>query len=108
MKDVFKIFKNYKIQKVVIGDKRYKLWVADTISKRRLGLSPVNKLPKGYGMIFCYDELVQNSFTMKNTKIPLTIIFLDANFNILISFKCRPFDSRSINPEQNYKYVIEI
>tara|TARA_B100000287_G_C20000527_1_gene530366 strand:- start:73 stop:399 length:327 start_codon:yes stop_codon:yes gene_type:complete len=108
MKDAFKAFKNYKIQKTTILGKKYKLWIANNAYKRGLGLSSIDSLPKGFGMIFCFDEMVTNSFTMKNTKIPLTIIFLDANFKILKSFKCRPFEKRSINPGMSYKYVIEI
>jgi len=108
MKDAFKVFKNYKIEKTTIQGRKYKLWVADNVYKRRLGLSSINLLPRGYGMIFCFDQLVTSSFTMKNTKIPLTIIFLDDNFNILKSFKCRPFTKQSINPGVEYKYVIEI
>ena len=108
MKDAFSLFKNYKIQKLKIRGQNYKLWVADTVNKRRIGLSRVNHLPKGYGMIFCFDGLVDSSFTMKNTKIPLTIIFLDENFKIIELFHCRPFTKKNIKPVSSYKYVIEI
>jgi len=108
MNDTFKLFKNYKIEKTKIKGRTYKLWVANTPQKRKLGLSKVRQLPQGYGMIFCFNELVDNSFTMKNTKIPLTIIFLDESFGIVDYFSCRPFSKKSIRPQKPYKYVIEI
>ena len=60
-------------------------------------------------MIFTYDSDVDHGFTMEKTKIPLTIIFLDKNFNVVDSFKCRPGQQGSIKPRRkNYRYVIEI
>ncbi len=106
---VFKKFKNYKKVKTNIkGRGSYTLWVADTPKKKSLGLSGIKSLPKKHGMIFVYDNDVQNSFTMKNTFIPLIIIFLDKNFEILETFKCKPQQKRSIIPSVKYRYVIEI
>ena len=93
---------------MTIKGKKYKLWIADTNTKRSIGLSRVKKLPRNCGMLFVYDKIVDNSFTMKNTSVPLLIIFLDANFNIVDLFKCSPFSSKSIKPESKYKYVIEV
>ena len=107
--DAFKKFRNYrKIKTNIKGRGRYSLWVADTPKKKSLGLSGIDKLPKKHGMIFVYEEDVQNNFTMKNTFIPLTIIFLDSNFNILEVFNCKPQQKRSIIPSIKYRYVIEI
>ena len=106
--DAFKLFKNYKkIKTSIKGRGRYTLWVADTDVKRSAGLSGVLKLPRRHGMIFIYNKDVNNSFTMKNTKIPLNIIFLDKQFNILDHFKCKAFEKRSIQPSSYYRYVIE-
>ena len=102
-------FNNYKrIKTAIKGKGIYNLWVADTPAKKALGLSRVLSLPKKCGMIFLNDEDVSTPFTMKNTKIPLTIIFLDKNFNILEVFNCRPYEKKSIQPSKSYRYVIEI
>jgi len=107
--DAFKKFKKYKkIKTGIKGLGRFNLWVADTHKKRSLGLSGIDSLPKKHGMIFVYDDDVQNSFTMKNTFISLTIIFLDKNFNVLETFKCRPKQKKTISPSLKYRYVIEI
>lgn len=82
--------------------------IANTPEKRKIGLSKVKKLPRGHGMLFVYNTPVDHPFTMKNTAIPLDIIFLDKNFNILDHFKASPFQKRNIVPTQKYSYVIEI
>lgn len=105
---MLKQFKNYKVIKTPIKGKNYRLWVADTDIKKKVGLSQVKKLPRGWGMIFVYNYDVKNSFTMKNTSIPLTIIFLDKNMKIVDLHMCKPFQSGSIQPKDFYRYVVEI
>ena len=108
--NAFKVYKKYKKITTPIKGKKYNLWVADTPQKKRLGLSLIDKLPKGWGMIFKYEEDTNNSFTMENTKIPLKIIFLDKDFKIVDYFNCRPFQKGRIHPRngKKYRYVIEI
>ena len=107
--DAFKLFKKYKkIRTSIKGKGKYTLWVADTPAKKTIGLSRVSQLPKRHGMIFIYNEDVDGAFTMKNTSIPLQIIFLDVNFNVVDSFICRPYDKKSVQPSTSYRYVIEI
>ena len=102
------MFKRYKKVKVPIKGKSYLLVVADTPGKKRIGLSKIKKLPSGCGMLFTYNTPVNNAFTMQNTSIPLTIIFLDKNFEIIEVFKCRPFQRKTVRPESDYSYVVEI
>ena len=107
--DAFKLFKNYKkIKTSIKGRGRYVLWVADTPKKRMIGLSRISKLPKKHGMIFVYEQDVNSSFTMKDTSVPLEIIFLDSGFNVVDAFSCKPHEKRSITPKEKYRYVVEI
>jgi uncharacterized protein len=106
--NAFKLFKRYKTSFINIRGKKYKLWIADTPEKRKRGLSAVKDLPKGWGMFFWFDQDVDVGFTMKNTSIPLTIIFLDKDYKVISSFKCKPRQKRSIKPDRKYRYVIEI
>jgi len=103
-----KMFKRYRKVKVPIKGKGYNLVVADTPEKKRIGLSRVNKLPSRCGMLFVYRTPVNHSFTMEKTSIPLTIIFLNSDMEILEVFKCRPFEKRKVRPKSDYSYVIEI
>ncbi len=103
-----KLFKRYRKVKILIKGKKYTLVVSDTADKKRIGLSQVTKLPRYHGMLFVYNTPVNNAFTMEKTAIPLTIIFLDNNMNILEVFKCRPFQKKTVRPKSDYSYVIEI
>ena len=103
------MFKSYKkIKTSIKGRGKYTLWIADTPEKQKLGLSGIKKLPKKHGMIFVYDSPVDYPFTMEKTSIPLTIMFLDKNFNVIDVFNCRPFQKKSVRPSSKYSYVVEI
>jgi len=102
------MFKRYRKIKVTIKGIRYNLVVADTPKKKKIGLSHVKKLPNKCGMLFTYASPVNHAFTMQKTSIPLTIIFLDNQMNIIEAFKCRPFEKRKVRPKSEYSYVIEI
>jgi uncharacterized membrane protein (UPF0127 family) len=62
-----------------ISIKGYTLTVelATTPAARACGLSHRGELPKNRGMLFIYPDLRPRSFWMKDTKIPLSIAFLD-------------------------------
>ena len=103
-------FSNYKKIKTKIKGKpgTYSLWVADTPKKRTKGLSGIRNLPKNTGMIFVYEDDAPRSFTMKNTFVPLQIIFLDKNFNVLRQEIGRPKQPSPVKCSEKCRYVVEI
>jgi uncharacterized membrane protein (UPF0127 family) len=52
--------------------------VADTDAKRERGLMFRKDLPDGRGMVFLFDEEGEHTFWMKDTLIPLDLIFVDS------------------------------
>jgi uncharacterized membrane protein (UPF0127 family) len=50
--------------------------VAETPSQREKGLMFKKSLPKDYGMLFVFPQALTLNFWMKNTWIPLDIIFI--------------------------------
>ena len=101
-------FNDYHKINLNIGGKMYNLWVADTEKKRRTGLSTIDNLPDNSGMIFLYDKPTKNNFSMRETSIPLTLIFLDEKGKTVHQEKCKPFHKNLIKSSKPYKYVIEI
>ena len=101
-------FESYHSINLKVGGKMYKLYIADNDEKRGKGLRDVDHLPDNEGMIFLYDKPSKNAFTMRNTSIPLTIIFLDEKGKNIHQEKCRPFQNKLIKASKPYKYVIEI
>ena len=83
--------------------------IANTMKKRAEGLMYREYLAKDRGMLFTFDQAQPWTFWMKNTPIPLDMIFINRDLKIVgIVEQTVPFslDSRSVDaPSQ---YVLEI
>ncbi|WP_299555569.1 DUF192 domain-containing protein [Seonamhaeicola sp.] len=83
--------------------------IADTDFDVQTGLMYRNSMETNQGMLFVFDDVSHRSFYMRNTKIPLDIIFIDENKSI-VSFQknAKPFDESSLPSNAPAKYVLEI
>ena len=70
------------------------------------------QLDKNKGMLFIFDESSKYSFWMKNTLIPLDIIWINENLEIVwIAENVNPCEEDpcpSYIPQEKAKYVLEI
>ena len=58
-------------------------------------------------MLFVYDEPQTVGFWMEDTSIPLDIIFINDDCEVLSIYKGKPFD-KTIAEEDNVQYVLEL
>jgi uncharacterized membrane protein (UPF0127 family) len=99
---------------IFFEDHRFEVEIADTSEERARGLMNRESLGENSGMLFVYDEEENRSFWMKNTFIPLDIMFLDSNFEVINIEKADPEPNTSDDNLQRYKsdssaqYVLEI
>lgn len=86
------------------------LEVANTEGSREKGLMYVKKMPQPYdGMIFAFPQPSEVYFWMKNTALPLDMLFYDANGIHISSHKnAKPFDLTPIEGGTSIQYVIEL
>ena len=83
--------------------------IADDDYSTETGLMYRTKLETNQGMLFIFPDLQMRSFYMKNTKIPLDIIYIDEDKTI-VSFQknAKPMDETSLPSEAPAKYVLEL
>lgn len=82
--------------------------VADDNKERSQGLMNVRNLPESRGMLFIFEENAPRSFWMANTPLPLDIMFVNDNYEIVrIHHSTQPYSDKSIESEKPAKYVIE-
>lgn len=65
------------------GRHEFRVWIADTDAARARGLMFVRALPADAGMLFLFDAPQYASFWMKNTFIPLDIVFIGADGRVV-------------------------
>lgn len=56
--------------------------VADDSGERHTGLSDTDVLPRGYGMLFVYDDEATRAFVMREMNFPLDMVFVGADGKI--------------------------
>ncbi|MBP7796120.1 MAG: DUF192 domain-containing protein [Elusimicrobiales bacterium] len=105
---------NIKSAVMIVNRESINLEVARTEQQKELGLMFRKKLCDKCGMIFIFDEEESRTFWMKNTYIPLDIIFLSKNMKVNKIFKnVEEYNENMSDDElpkiESYaKYVIEI
>ena len=98
---------------VELAAQRFTVEVADDDAERARGLMFRDELPQGHGMVFIHDREEPLAYWMKNTRIPLDILYFD-NDRRLVSQqrdvppcsagdRCPPYPS-----EAPARYVLEL
>lgn len=82
--------------------------IASTLEQHKYGLMFRDELPENSGMIFLFSTNVTGGFWMKNTKIPLSIAFINSEGEILKIMDMEPYSLRSHDPGVPYRQALEV
>lgn len=93
--------------KIEIGDKEYNVEVARTEEEKVKGLQEKESLGEDEGMLFVYDEPQEIAFWMKDTAIPLDIVFMDEDGEAISVKQGQPYDETLLE-EDGVMYVLEV
>lgn len=93
--------------KIEIGDKEYNVEVARTEEEKVKGLQEKESLGEDEGMLFVYDEPQEIAFWMKDTAIPLDIVFMDEDREVISVKQGQPYDETLLE-EDGVMYVLEV
>lgn len=91
------------------GQQRFAVEVADDNAERARGLMFRERMPMSSGMLFVYEEPRAASFWMKNTLIPLDMIFADARGVVTrVHSMAIPGDETAIDGGDGVQFTLEI
>jgi uncharacterized membrane protein (UPF0127 family) len=91
------------------GRNWFNIRIADTEPRRELGLMYVTRLPYDEGMLFPEDQPQIMSMWMKNTYIPLDMLFIDLHGRIVcLIASATPESERILTCDKPAKAVLEI
>lgn len=82
--------------------------LADTPARRARGLMFVNSMPDDAGMLFTYPRPATLSMWMKNTLIPLDMLFADRDGRVINVAAAEPLSLASVRSERDANYVLEL
>ncbi len=97
---------------VEIAGHTFYVEIADDRESRNMGLMFREELPADHGMLFLFSRPEPRSFWMKNTRIPLDILYFDADLKLVSKAEnarpCRRDPCPGYPSGMPAQYVLEI
>jgi len=83
--------------------------IADTDAERQRGLMRQRSLGYDRGMLFIFDTVDKSGMWMRNTPLPLDIVFVAPDSQVInIARRTTPFSEETISPAAPKKFVVEV
>jgi uncharacterized protein len=90
------------------GTHQFDIWVANTAAREEQGLMFVRELPADKGMVFIGPEPKVWTMWMKNTYVPLDMLFVAVDGHVVKIAHAIPHDETNISSEVAVNAVIEL
>lgn len=91
------------------GDATVTVEIADTPAATRRGLMFRRELARDAGMLFVFDSDEPRQFWMKNTYVPLDMIFVTAGLEVAgVVADAEPLNETPVGVDRPSRYVVEV
>ncbi|HOL64184.1 MAG TPA: DUF192 domain-containing protein [Accumulibacter sp.] len=91
-----------------VGLYRIEAEVASVDADRQLGLMHRRSMAQNHGMLFVYDQSARHCMWMRNTLLPLSVAFLDAQGRILNIEEMQPQSDNNHCAARDAQYALEM
>lgn len=90
------------------GERSFSIEIADDSSERSAGLMFRETMADDHGMLFVFEQSRPVGFWMKNTPMPLDLLFIGADGEVRAILPGEPFSEASIGIGEPIRFVLEL
>jgi len=96
------------IAQTAAGERSFRIEIADDQSERSAGLMFRDAMEDDHGMLFVFPETKILGFWMKNTPMPLDLVFIGDDGKVKDIMPGEPFSEALIAPGAPSRFVLEL
>ena len=96
------------IVQTITGEREFSIEIADDGLERARGLMYRQDMPDDRGMLFVFDTAQPVGFWMKNTPMPLDLIFIREDGAVAGIKQGKPFSEQVISVPEPVRFVLEL
>ena len=90
------------------GERSFTIEVADDLSERSKGLMFRQTMADDHGMLFVFEQTQPVGFWMKDTPMPLDLLFVGQDGRVKEILPGQPFSETVISPGEPVRFVLEV
>lgn len=90
------------------GNRSFRIEIAEDAAERARGLMFREQMDDADGMLFVFEETGPVGFWMKNTPLPLDLIFIGEDGRVQAVLPGEPFSEAGISPGTPVRFVLEV
>lgn len=96
------------VAEAVMGEQRFTIEIADEEAERSAGLMFRTEMNDDHGMLFVFERARRVAFWMKNTPMPLDLVFIGDDGRVAAILPGEPFSTAPISPNADVRFVLEL